>query len=120
MPRPETERFIDALHRAEDRRDVGALVEMFVEDAELSNPGRTEPWRGRDGAREFWSDYLANFRRVHADFTNVVEENGAAVLEWQSEGQLASGEPFLYRGVSVVETADGRVRRFRAYYDSAI
>lgn len=49
----------------------------------------------------------------------MVESNGSAVLEWISEGTLTSGEPLKYQGVSIIETVDGKVQRFRTYYDSA-
>jgi ketosteroid isomerase-like protein len=33
--------------------------------------------------------------------------------------QLKSGTPIKYKGVSIVEFAGGKVKRFATYYDSA-
>jgi ketosteroid isomerase-like protein len=108
-----------ALQQAEESRDVGPLAEMFTEDAELSNLALAEPMRGSEGVSRFWQDYLSVFQTIRSEFTHVVEGEDSAALEWVSEGQLRSGEPFSYRGISVLEITAGKVRRFRAYYDSA-
>lgn len=111
--------FMNALQQAEQTGDIKPLVAMFTENAELSNLATPRPLQGRDGARQFWQKYLSVFKQIRSTFTNVLESNGAAVLEWTSEGALSSGEPLSYRGVSVLETDNGQVRRFRTYYDSA-
>ena len=113
-------RFMNTLQQIEDTGDVEPLAAMFTEDAELINLAMTEPLHGRDGARKFWQKYLSVFERIHSSFTNVVEGDDAAVLEWISEGALSNGEPVSYRGVSVIEIENGLVRRFRTYYDSAV
>jgi ketosteroid isomerase-like protein len=115
-----TERFMQTLQQIEATGDVEPLVAMFTEDAELINLAMTEPLQGRDGARRFWQKYLSVFQRVQSKFTNVVEGDSTAVLEWMSEGALSTGELLNYRGVSILETDNGQVRRFRTYYDSAV
>jgi ketosteroid isomerase-like protein len=113
------ERFMAALQQAEKGHDPGPLAEMFADDAELTNLARPEPARGRDGAREFWADYLKAFGEIRSEFGLVVADGPAAVMEWTSEGTLPNGKPITYRGVSVVETAGGKVAKFRTYYDTA-
>jgi ketosteroid isomerase-like protein len=114
------ERFMNALQRAERTGDVAALVDLFTEDAELSNLSGTEPHRGVDGAREFWHEYLDAFDCILSRFTNVFDAPGAVVLEWASEGSLRNGPEISYRGVSVLETDDqGQVRRLRTYHEPA-
>ena len=119
MPSPILDTFIRALQAAEAGGDPGPLAQLFTDDAELSNLTRHGPWRGVDGARQFWAEYLHSFGQVRSQFRNVVEADGTAVLEWESEGTLADGRPVSYRGVSILETAGDRVKRFRAYYDTA-
>lgn len=114
------EKFMQTLQQIEEKKDVEPLVSLFTEDAELSNLATPSPLQGKDGARQFWQKYLSVFRQIHSKFTNVVESNGSAVLEWTSEGSLTSGEPLKYQGVSIIETVDGKVQRFRTYYDSAV
>ena len=118
MAREIAERFMRALQEAERTRNVDPLVELFAEDASAENPAR-EPSRGRDDVREFWTAYLDAFDRVASNFTNVSEGGNLAVLEWTSEGALASGQPISYRGVSILDTDGDAVRAFRTYYDTA-
>lgn len=113
------ENFMRVLQETEQTRDIELLIGMFTEDAELINLA-TEPLRGREGARHFWSDYLSAFDRIRSKFTNGVEGEDAAVLEWISEGTLSKGEALTYRGVRVVEIHNGQVQGFRTYYDSAV
>ncbi len=113
------ERFMQVLQEAEQTKVLEALVGMFTEDAELTNLARIEPLRGRDGAHHFWQEYLSVFEQIRSKFINVIENEGAIVLEWISEGVLSNGEPLSYRGVSVLETFGEQVCRFRTYYDSA-
>jgi len=119
MPSRIAETFIRALQSAEAARDPGPVAQLFTDDAELSNLTRHGTRRGVDGARQFWAEYLHSFGQVRSQFRNVLEADGTAVLEWESEGTLADGRPVKYRGVSILETAGDRVKRFRAYYDTA-
>lgn len=119
MPHATAQLFARTLQQTEKERDVGPLVELFDDGAELENLAAESPLTGRDGARRFWQKYLDSFREVASTFTHVHEADGTAVLEWVSEGELPGGHPVRYRGVSVLEIADGRVRKFRTYYDSA-
>jgi len=112
-------RFMNTLQRTEDTGDVESLVALFSDDAELMNLAMPEPLKGKEGAQRFWEKYLSVFNRIHSEFTNVIAGDDASVLEWTSRGQLSSSEEITYRGVSVLEFKDGKVCRFRTYYDSA-
>lgn len=113
------DRFIRALQQVEETGNVEPLAELFADDAEISSLAVIEPLRGYAGAREFWKEYLHAFDHIHSQFTRVIEHDGEIILEWKSEGVLRNGCPIDYCGVSILETADGRVRRFRSYYDTA-
>jgi ketosteroid isomerase-like protein len=120
MPVTITERFIEALEEAERTRRTEELVDLFADDAEAASLARSEPLSGRHGVRQFWEEYLRAFGEIRSEFTNVIESEQGAVLEWISRGTLPNGQPVAYRGVSVLET-DGRlIQRFRTYYDSAV
>lgn len=119
MAEKTADRFMKALQEVEETGNVELLAEMFTDDAEIINLGLAEPLRGYAGAREFWKEYLHSFDHIHSHFTSVIEHDGKVILEWESEGALRNGCPIDYRGVSILETADGRVRRFRSYYDTA-
>lgn len=112
--------FMHTLQQIEETGNVEPLVALFSEDAELINLAMSEALRGQDGARQFWQNYLSVFERIHSRFTHVVESDDTAFLEWISEGALSTSEPVQYQGISVLETHNGQVHRFRTYYDSAV
>jgi ketosteroid isomerase-like protein len=113
------ETFMQTLQQIEGSRDPAPLVALFSDDAELLNLALTEPSRGQTGAQEFWKNYLGAFREVRSTFHRHVATDTDATLEWTSDGRLPDGEPIAYRGVSILEMQDGKVKRFRTYYDSA-
>lgn len=114
------EQFMRALQRFEQTDEIEPLLELFHEECEALNLGRTEPARGIREVEAFWRDYRSALRGIQSEFSHVIEDEAGAVLEWVSRGALANGEPVQYRGVSVLETDGGRVRRLRTYFDSAV
>ncbi len=115
------ETFQRTLQQIEQSRDPEALVTLFGDDAELFNLALTEPMKGVEGARRFWTNYLSAFEKIRSEFHHTISTDKDAVLEWVSEGVMsASGQPFNYRGVSVIEHDGAKVHRFRTYYDSAV
>ena len=114
-----TDKFISALHQLHADRDVTALAALFSEDAILAKLGDQHEASGVDGARHFWQDYRNVFDDIEATFTHTVADDDSVALEWVSDGSLASGRPFSYRGISVLEGDGERLTGFRTYYDSA-
>jgi len=115
------QRFVDALQHLEQSRDVDGFVDaVFAADVELFRPEVNRRLGGRDGAREFWQQYLSQFRYIASTFVRATQQGDLAVLEWVSEGERSSGGAITYRGVSVLDLDDqGRVRRFATYFDTA-
>ncbi len=117
---PRAQTFMTALQAAERTSDVGPLAALFAADAECGSIATVEPMRGPDGVKRFWLAYLAAFKTVRSTFVHTCAGGDAAALEWTSEGQLPAGTPVNYQGVSLLEFGpDGKVTRFRTYYDSA-
>jgi ketosteroid isomerase-like protein len=114
------ERFMQTLQQIESTKEVDPLVDLFSEDADLSNLAMHEPVQGKAAIRQFWQNYLSVFDSIHSRFTHTSEGESTITLEWISDGTLSSGEPFSYRGVSILETQGESVQHFRTYYDSAI
>jgi ketosteroid isomerase-like protein/rubrerythrin len=112
------QRFVEALRALEERYDLERMVALFDESAEIRNPTDDTPRVGQSGAREFWRAYRDSFEEIRSDFSNVVETDGTAVLEWTSRGRILGGRPIDYSGVSVIELQDGKVRKFRSYFDT--
>lgn len=112
------EKFMNTLQEIENAGDPQALVELFAENAELRRLSQ-ETMKGKEGAREFWTEYLNMFESISSSFNHVIESDDGVLLEWKSEGKLPNGHPIEYRGVSVLELEGDRVKNFRTYYDSA-
>jgi hypothetical protein len=113
--------FMSTLQQAEKSRDPEPLVALFDDRSELLTVALTEPMTSTEGARKFWTHYLATFEKIGSEFQHVIETENQAVLEWVGEGVLAaSGQAISYRGVSVLEHDGAHVQRFRSYYDSAV
>lgn len=113
----DAERFIAALKAAEIRLEAGPLLPMFTPGALLQRMTHAQSLSASIEA--FWQEYLHNFIHIRSDFPQVYEAGDRAVLEWVSEGRMRDGQPIRYRGISILEFADGLVAGFRTYYDSA-
>ena len=114
-----TERFTAALHTIDSDRDVGPMLELTGDDAELMKLDERNETSGKDGAKTFWEDYRNVFGDLETTFTGSVIGETSAALEWTSTGTLRSGSPFTYRGVTVIEGDENRLTGVRTYYDSA-
>jgi ketosteroid isomerase-like protein len=112
-----TQQFIEALQVLERDSDPTAMLDLFMENSEAGNIVSTREFIGVEGAREFWETYRNSFGEVDSTFRNVIVSNGRAALEWTTTGTSPAGTPIAYEGVSILEIADGRITRFRAYFD---
>lgn len=113
-----TDEFMAALNAAESSGDVSALVNLHAQGVTLQNL-TDKTWEGIEGAHDFWETYLGNFQDISSEFTESHEAAGMGVMEWVATGHLKGGHEVSYRGVSIIEIADGKVAAFRSYYDSA-
>jgi len=113
------DQFAAKLQELERTRDPQALITIFSDDVELKRAPQNREYRGLDGAREFWAEYLRMFKQVETTFDAVTESDGRAALEWHSTCTLENGAQVSYQGCTVIERAGDRVSRLRTYYDSA-
>jgi len=119
MASPSAQEFVAALRRVEEVGDVDAMAALYADDARLRNSTDRHPHTGPDGARRFWGAYRNSFQSIRSRFHAVLESEGRIMLEWTSDCRTAAGVDTRYSGVSVVETRDGRIVRFHAYFDPA-
>ena len=117
MPADIAQRFIDALHTLESDRTADALAGLYADDAKSGNIATTRTYDGPEGAKEFWTGYREAFGEIRSEFRNVVSDEGASLLEWRSEGTVASGDDVVYEGVTVLEHDGDRITRSTAYFD---
>jgi ketosteroid isomerase-like protein len=112
-----TRRFIEGLRALERNRDPEPLVSLFGEEAEVGNVVTPHEFRGKDGARDFWTRYRDTFGEIESTFRNVFEDEHGAALEWTSRGTSADGTAIEYEGVSILEFDGDQVTRFRAFFN---
>ncbi len=112
-------KFVEALGRLEEERDLETIVALFAEDCEVGNVVSPEKFRGREGAREFWgAKYRDTFGEVSSAFRNIFATADRAAMEWRTEGTSQDGSPVNYEGVSIIEINGDRITRFCAYFDA--
>jgi ketosteroid isomerase-like protein len=118
--------FMRRLRESESAHTVKELALLFSENAELENLTRPTQHKmsgnanvQRHSPEMFWRQYLSAFETIESHFTNVTDDGRTAVLEWHSTGKLAAGHAIEYSGVSILEYTDGKIDKFRTYYDSA-
>ena len=117
MSKEVADKFVEALWKLEEDRDVEALVEIHTDDCDVGNVAVPRTFSGHNGLREFWTSYRDTFGDMKSEFRNVfADEAGHAALEWNTSAQ-ANGNEVSYDGVSILEIEDGKVTRFRAYFD---
>jgi steroid Delta-isomerase len=89
--------------RVSQRRLVGALVELFADDAELEFVGiPVGPFRGREAIGEAY--------RAQPPDDEIVLLDGGPRYAWSREPERAAGELHL-------EERDGAIARLRVLYE---
>jgi hypothetical protein len=117
---PPAQAFMSALQTMEKDRDVNRIAARFAPSCQLWRQSYGQAYHDAEGVQKFWTEYLKQFESIATDFTNVMEREGLAILEWESRGALQGGRPIHYRGVSILELGDaGKVTSFKTYFDSA-
>jgi len=61
VSREVADRFVEALRKLEEDRDVDALVEIHTEDCDVGNVAVPKTFSGHEGLREFWTGYRDTF-----------------------------------------------------------
>jgi len=111
------QRFVDALTRLEESGELEDLLALFGEDAQVSNVVSHRTFSGREGARQFWSEYKGMLQQVKSTFRNMIESGDRVALEWESSGTAHNGAAVDYEGVSIIEWDGDVISRFYAYFD---
>ncbi|NVJ20285.1 MULTISPECIES: nuclear transport factor 2 family protein [Myxococcus] len=117
MAMERAQRFVEALSRLEESGDLEGLIELFSDDAQVSNVASSHVFSGREGAGHFWREYKSTLRQVKSTFRNMIEAGDRVALEWESHGTAHNGAAVAYEGVSILEWDGEHIRRFYAYFD---
>ena len=113
-------RFMSALEELDSSSDTGSITSLFADSAELLRPEVDKTGSSNQDPDQFWSDYRNQFSEVSTEFGEVQDTDSFVSLEWRSNGELSTGRPIEYAGVSLLTLDDdGKVKRFSTYYDTA-
>ena len=116
--------YFDALNRRDYQRAAACIAEHCVWESFGSNTQRVGAAAVVAGLREVavaFPDWRAELLRVisHAHCV-VVEWNTTGTFEKPFRDRAPNGKRFQRRGCAVAEVVDGRIARYRDYYDRAI
>src|SRR5215218_1996324 len=71
VSREVADRFVEALRKLEEDRDVEGLVQIHTEDCDVGNIAVPKTFSGHEGLREFWTGYRDTFGEMRSEFRNV-------------------------------------------------
>lgn len=94
------------------------MEKLFSANATLWSPDHQQALTGTAGVHRFWDQYRDSFATVCSTVCTTIAGKSQAALEWESRGTIAGvNQPFCYRGVTILEWADGKINRLAAYFD---
>ncbi len=111
------EQFISALGEIEHNKNFDQMLALYTDSSEIGNVALSEPLKGQEGAKEFWTSYRDSFDHVSSSFSNKIINDNIIALEWTTEFNRQNSDESSYRGVSVIETGGGKIKRFFAYFN---
>jgi steroid delta-isomerase-like uncharacterized protein len=118
VSREVADKFVEALWKLEEDRNVEELVELHTQNCRVGNAAVSKTFSGHDGLREFWTDYRKTIDEMKSELHNVFADDlGHAALEWTTKG-TEDGDTISYDGVSILEIEGDKVKRFMDYFDS--
>ena len=125
MPTESNVEFVEDLFVAFGRGDIGHVVDAHADDVVSESPvSRTStlPWAGtRTGRRELVEYFETMSAHVRPEaFRDVVftASDDRVVVEGSNSGTVtATGERYEHDWVMVFTIRDGRVQKFRHFYD---
>jgi steroid delta-isomerase-like uncharacterized protein len=93
---------------------------VYTEDGVYEDIPFGETVQGRAAIAEYWQAYFEEAQEGALTIESAVAIPGGFVVQWRDEFTHApTGAPVSYRGISILEVADGQVARETAYYDQA-
>jgi NAD(P)-dependent dehydrogenase (short-subunit alcohol dehydrogenase family)/ketosteroid isomerase-like protein len=101
--------------RAEESRDVDAIVEFFTADARWQGPG--VDLRGRDEIGSFYAGSAESFPGLQVEVGRVLGDADEAAIEWSAVFTDPAGEQFDLAGVNIMRRDGDRIAALTTYHD---
>ncbi|MBF1990919.1 MAG: nuclear transport factor 2 family protein [Fischerella thermalis M48_A2018_028] len=97
--------------------DGDALAQLFTPDGELIVPGHR--WQGQAEISEAVSLVAQQSQDIRIDIERMIISGEQAVIEWRyQETEKATNHRKTTDDAIVVDFRDGRIRRWREYFDT--
>jgi steroid delta-isomerase-like uncharacterized protein len=114
---PNTE-VVRRLNQALTDRDWAAVRELVAEDCEWTDVPSGEVINGVETLIGLLRTFTAAFPDFRVHSTTLIAEGDLVASEWSGSGtHEASGRAFGRTGVGIVELRDGKIVRYRDYFD---
>lgn len=98
-------------------RDDKALAALFAPDGEIIVPGQR--WQGQERIRQEVTHFAQHYSDVRIEIRQVIVESDRAVVEWYYEDtENATGYRNKADDVIVINFKEGRISRWREYFDT--
>lgn len=110
------------------RGDIASVLAALTDDVDWQGPVSEQtgslPWAGRPRGREQVADYFrvfaANSERHPMEEATFTASGDRVVVEGRNRNRArATGRPYEHQWVTVFTINEGRISRFRHYYDPA-
>jgi ketosteroid isomerase-like protein len=109
---------IESIKQATNQRDVDALAACFAPDYQSEFPAHPDrAFHGHEQLRRNWTQIFRMVPDIHADLLRCAIEGNVVWAEWEWIGTLASGGPFLHRGVTIHGVEQGKTGWVRLYME---
>jgi steroid delta-isomerase-like uncharacterized protein len=106
------------LNRALTERDWEAVRELVAEDCEWTDVPSGETIHGVEALIGLCRVFTAAFPDFRVESTRLIAEGDLVASEWSGRGtHEETGRAFARTGVGIVELRDGRIVRYRDYFD---
>lgn len=106
------------LNQALTDRDWAAVRELVAEDCEWTEVPSGEVIHGVETLIGLLRTFTAAFPDFRVESTTLIGDGDLVASEWRGSGTHApSGRAFARTGVGIVELRDGKIVRYRDYFD---
>ena len=106
------------LNQALTDRDWAAVRELVAEDCEWTEVPSGEVIDGVETLIGLLRTFTAAFPDFRVHSTALIAQGDLVASEWRGSGtHAASGRAFRRTGVGIVELRDGKIVRYRDYFD---
>ncbi|PSR19932.1 MAG: hypothetical protein C7B45_17475 [Sulfobacillus acidophilus] len=105
--------------RAEETRDVAAILDYYHADGELIVPEMGK-LRGHSEIKLFYEASINRFPSLQVEILSGFEVGERGAFEWRARFLDHEGRQWNLQGVNVVTVRDNRFEKVHVYYDSAL